>query len=90
LTEFVEKNASTANTIFGKLVGAKPDDDNKNKFRPRISNKGTLGVIDIQKPKPVRHKHQAILKRPVIEITILILQGSKSDAYIAIKLIMIW
>ena len=44
LTEFVEKNASTANTIFGKLVGAKPDDDNKNKFRPRISNKGTLGV----------------------------------------------
>ncbi|CAB4009643.1 Hypothetical predicted protein [Paramuricea clavata] len=44
LTEFVEKNASTANTIFGKLVGAKPDDDNKNKFRPRIANKGTLGV----------------------------------------------
>ncbi|CAB3992200.1 Hypothetical predicted protein, partial [Paramuricea clavata] len=43
-TEFVEKNASTANTTFGKLVGAKPDDDNKNKFRPRISNKGTLGV----------------------------------------------
>ncbi|CAB4005256.1 Hypothetical predicted protein [Paramuricea clavata] len=42
--EFVEKNASTANTIFGKLVGAKPDDDNKNKFRPQISNKGTLGV----------------------------------------------
>jgi hypothetical protein len=38
----------------------------------------------------VRHEHQAILKRPVIEITILILQGSKSDVYIAIKLIMIW
>jgi hypothetical protein len=30
LTEFVEKTASTANTIFGNLVGAKPDDDNKN------------------------------------------------------------
>ena len=44
LTELLEKNASTANTAFGKLVGVKPDDDNKNKFRPRVSNKGTLGA----------------------------------------------
>ena len=29
LTDFVEKNASIANTAFGKLVGAKPDSDNK-------------------------------------------------------------
>ena len=40
----MEKNASTANTAFGKLVEAKLDDDNKNKFRPKISNKGTLGA----------------------------------------------
>ena len=44
LKEILEKNASTANTAFGKLVGAKPDDDNRDKPKPRISNKGTLGA----------------------------------------------
>ena len=42
LTEFLEKNASVSNTMFGKLVGSKPDDDTKTKVKPRIPNNGTL------------------------------------------------
>ena len=42
LTEFIEKNASVSNTMFGKLVGSKPGDDTKTKVKPRIPNNGIL------------------------------------------------
>ena len=42
MTEFLEKNAYISNTMFGKLVGSKPDDDIKTKVKPRIPNNGTL------------------------------------------------